>query len=78
MNVKVKLVFPEQLVREPVIARLARDHDVEPNIRKANVDEREGWILCELNGDTDNIDSALEWLRTTGVRVELLGDVVES
>ena len=78
MNVKVKLVFPEQLVREPVIARLVRDHDVEPNIRKANVDEREGWILCELNGDTDNIDSALEWLRSTGVRVELLGDVVES
>lgn len=77
MNVRVKLIFPEELVREPVLARLARDHNVIPNIRKANVDEGQGWILCELGGEPDDVDSALQWLRSIGIEVDLLSDVVE-
>jgi ABC-type methionine transport system ATPase subunit len=78
IEVRVKLTFPEELVTEPLIARLVRDHDVEPNIRRANVDEHEGWIVCEVAGEPAKIDAALAWLRATGVRVDLLGDVVES
>jgi ABC-type methionine transport system ATPase subunit len=78
IEVRVKLTFPEALVTEPVIARLVRDHDVEPNIRRANVDDHEGWIVCEVAGEPAKIDDALAWLRQTGVRVDLLGDVVES
>ena len=77
-EVRVKLTFPEELVREPLIARLVRRYDVEPNIRRANVDEHEGWIVCEVAGEPAKIDDALAWLRDTGVRVDLLGDVVES
>jgi hypothetical protein len=77
VKVRVKLIFPEQLVREPVLARLVKDHDVEPNIRKANVDDGEGWILCEIGGEPDNVESALSWLRSVGVEVDLLGDVIE-
>jgi ABC-type methionine transport system ATPase subunit len=78
IEVRVKLTFPEALVTEPLIARLVRDHDVEPNIRRANVDDHEGWIVCEVAGEPAKIDDALAWLRQTGVRVDLLGDVVES
>jgi ABC-type methionine transport system ATPase subunit len=78
IEVRVKLTFPEELVREPLIARLVRDHDVEPNIRRANVDDHEGWIVCEVAGEPPKIDEALAWLRAEGVRVDLLGDVVES
>ena len=77
-GVRVKLTFPEDLIREPVVARLARDHRVEANIRRANVDEHEGWIVCELGGTSGDIDAAIVWLRARGVRVDLLGDVVES
>ncbi len=76
--VRVKLTFPEDLIREPMVARLARDHAVEPNIRRANVDEHEGWIVCELDGRSSDIDAGITWLRDQGVRVDLLGDVVES
>ena len=76
-DVRVKLTFPENLVRQPFMARLVREHDVEPNIRRANVDDHEGWIVCELAGDGTDIDEALEWLRGQGIRVDLLGDVVE-
>jgi ABC-type methionine transport system ATPase subunit len=78
IEVRVKLTFPEELVTEPLIARLVREHDVEPNIRRANVDDHEGWIVCEVSGEPAKIDDALAWLRHEGVRVDLLGDVVES
>ena len=74
----MKLTFPEELVREPLIARLVRRYEVEPNIRRANVDDHEGWIVCEVAGEATQIDDALAWLRDQGVRVDLLGDVVES
>jgi ABC-type methionine transport system ATPase subunit len=78
IDVRVKLTFPDDLVRRPFIAQLVRDHHVEPNIRRANVDEHEGWIVCELGGEPAAVDEALAWLRAEGVRVDLLGDVVES
>jgi ABC-type methionine transport system ATPase subunit len=78
IEVRVKLTFPEELVREPLIARLVREHDVEPNIRRANVDDHEGWIVCEVAGEPAKVEESLAWLRDKGVRVDLLGDVVES
>jgi ABC-type methionine transport system ATPase subunit len=77
IEVRVKLTFPEDLVREPLVARLARDHDVEPNIRRADIGDHEGWIVCELGGEPASVEGALDWLRSEGVRVDLLGDVVE-
>lgn len=78
MNARVRLVFPDALVREPVLAKLARNFDVEPNIRRAAVEDDSGWIVCELTGDQVSVDAALAWLDELGVRVERLGDVVES
>ena len=77
IEVRVKLTFPEDLVRQPFMARLVRDYDVEPNIRRANVDEHEGWILCELAGQPADVERALDWLRAEGIRADLLGDVLD-
>jgi L-aspartate semialdehyde sulfurtransferase ferredoxin len=76
-DVRVKLTFPEDLIRQPVIARMVREFDVLPNIRRANVEEHVGWIICELDGDGAEVDRAIAWLRETGVQVDQLGDVVE-
>ena len=76
--VRVRLTFPEELVREPIIARMIRELGVVPNIRRADVDESGGWIVCELDGDGSTVERAVEWLREVGVQVDLLGDVVES
>lgn len=77
IQVRVKLTFPESLVRVPVLARMVRQFDVEPNIRRANVEEHQGWILCEIDGEPPALESALAWLRDEGVQVDLLGDVLE-
>jgi len=76
-DVRVKLTFPENLIREPVIARMVREFDVLPNIRRANVEEHVGWIVCELDGAEAAVDAAIAWLRELGVQVDRLGDVVE-
>ncbi len=78
IRVRVKLTFPEELVREPIIARMVKELDIVPNIRRADVVEDSGWIVCELDGDAGTIDQAVAWLRAEGVQVDLLGDVVES
>ena len=77
IEVRVRLTFPEELVREPFLARLARDHGVEPNIRRADVEDHRGWIVCELEGDAVQVESAVEWLRQEGIAVDLLGDLLE-
>lgn len=76
-DIRVKLTFPEELIREPVIARMVREFDVLPNIRRANVEEHVGWIICELDGEEAAVESAIKWLRDLGVQVDRLGDVVE-
>ena len=78
IGVRVKLTFPEELVREPIIARMVKELDVVPNIRRADVGEHTGWIICELDGDAETVDRSVEWLRNEGVQVDLLGDIIES
>ena len=78
MNSRVRLVFPESLVREPLISRMVRRYDVDVNIRRASVEEHYGWIVCEIEGDRHAVESSLQWLTEAGVEVEQLGDVVES
>jgi ABC-type methionine transport system ATPase subunit len=78
MGVRLKLIFPEQYVREPIIATMVREMNVTPNIRRASVEEHYGWIILELGGAVADTDAAISWLRQQGIEVELLGDVIES
>ena len=77
-SVRVKLTFPEHLIKQPLLGRLVREFDVLPNIRRANVEETVGWIVCELGGEEDAVEKAIAWLEAAGVHVDRLGDVVES
>ena len=76
-NARVKLTFPEHLIKQPVVARMVREFDVMPNIRRANVEETVGWMICELGGNDIAVERAIEWLGDLGVQVDRLGDVVE-
>ena len=77
-SVRARLTFPEDLVGQPVIARLALDHGVLANIRRANVEDHAGWIVCELVGEREALDAGVAWLESTGVMVDWLDGGVES
>ncbi len=75
---RVRFTFPEDLIREPVIYRLGHEFQVITNVRMADVDERTGWVVLELEGDAGEIDRSLAWAQERGVRVDpVVGDVVE-
>ena len=75
---RVKLVFPEALIREPIVAGLVRHHDITPNIRQASIEDDFGWMVLDLDGDPAAIRRAVDWLHEIGVEVDQLGDVLES
>lgn len=77
-NMRVKMIYPPGLVTKPIIAILAKEHNVLANIRRASVDEGTGWLVCEIEGEPEDLASGLAWLESTGIEVESLGDVVES
>ncbi|HVL33666.1 MAG TPA: NIL domain-containing protein [Actinomycetota bacterium] len=75
---RVHLTFPENLVQEPIIFRLATDYDIITNIRRANVEDTFGWVILELEGSEDALARGLEYLEERGVQVNTIaGDVVE-
>lgn len=75
---RVRLTFPAELVREPVIGQLVRRFDVLPNIRRADVGEDVGWIVCELEGEPERVAAAVSWMEAIGVDVDRLDHPLES
>ncbi len=75
---RVKFTFRGALVKEPIIYSLGRDFKIVTNIRRADVQEDMGWVVLELDGDETEIKRGLEWVSSTGVRVDpVSGDVIE-
>ena len=75
---RVKFTFEETLVKEPVIYELGRKFKIVTYIRRAEVGETLGWVVLELDGEESEIQSGLEWVSSTGVRVDPLGgDVID-
>ena len=74
---RVKLTFPESLIREPIISTMARRFDVVTNIRRADVRETTGWVVLEMIGTEDDLEDARAYLDEIGVRVDDLESYVE-
>jgi len=74
---RVKLTFPPDLVREPIMGELVRRFDVLPNIRRADVRDEVGWIVCEMSGTQEALVEALNWLEDLGVEVDRLDQPLE-
>lgn len=78
MKRRVKLTFPQQLIKEPVIFAMAKKYEVMPNIRRARVTDTVGEMVLEVEGSDENIEKGIQYLRERGVDVELIeGDVIE-
>ena len=75
---RVKFTYEQEMIKEPIISMLSKDFDLVTNIRRADVREDMGWGVLEIEGEEDEIQKALDWVATKGVRVDpISGDVVE-
>ncbi len=71
-GMKLKLIYPEEKIKEPILSKLCKTFDVDINIRKANVQENIGWLELEMTGDESEIENAIKWLQQQGVEVSPL------
>ena len=72
MKKRVTLIFPKRSVHMPMTYRLAKDFNVAANIIRAQVAPNQiGTLVVELSGDIDQLDAALDWMRSQDVTVSL-------
>lgn len=64
------LTLPGDLVGEPVIHTLGSRFGVVTTIRRANLEEGSGWVILEMEGPDDAVESAIAWARERGVTVD--------
>ncbi len=69
----VMFTFPKEVISQPVIYNLGQQYRVVTNVRRADVTNACGWIVLELQGKEDDINNALAWVASVGVRVDAIG-----
>jgi L-aspartate semialdehyde sulfurtransferase ferredoxin len=75
---RILLTFPEDLITEPVIHTMGTRYGIVTNVRRANVEERMGWVILEIDGPEEALDAAVAYASNLGVEVnEMSGDIVE-
>jgi ABC-type methionine transport system ATPase subunit len=74
---RIKFTYPTERIQEPIIYSISKNFDLISNIRRAEVTEKVGWVVLELEGEQSKIDAALVWVKDQGVRVDPVeGDIV--
>ena len=76
---QVTLIFPQHLIKEPVIYMMAKEYEIVPNIRRAKVTETVGEVTLELEGSEEALKKSVAFLEKKGIKVEpVVGDVISS
>lgn len=74
---KVRLTIPPEKITEPIIYNIGQQYRVVTNIRRANVTEESGWVVLEMQGTSEQLELAIDYLKSINVQVEPVeGDVV--
>jgi ABC-type methionine transport system ATPase subunit len=74
---RVMLKYPDDLIKEPLLDRMAKRFDVESNIRRAHVTDTVGEVVVELTGSPENLAAGLRFLEDAGVSVQPIeGDLL--
>lgn len=75
---RVKFTFPHGMITQPVIYNLGQKFNIITNIRRADIRDETGWVVLELEGPVEEIETALTWVVGSGVRIDPVGgDVIE-
>ncbi|MGH7775484.1 MAG: NIL domain-containing protein [Candidatus Binatia bacterium] len=67
---RVYLTFPKELLREPVVCWMAKKFDILFTIGGSTITAEMGLVALEIDGEREEVDRALHWLREKGVLVE--------
>ncbi len=68
--VRLQLIYPEELVKEPILCMVCKNFDVVLNIRTAKVTKDTGILTVEIDGEAEEIESAIKFIEEKGVSVQ--------
>lgn len=69
-KITVELAFPSGLKDEPVIHQMSTNFKIIPNIIEASFSTEMGWAILTLEGDEEEINRLLTYLRTKNVEIK--------
>ena len=70
MKQALDLIYPKNMIKEPVIYQMAKEVPVIFNIRRAKVNEKVGEIVLELEGGETDLKRANDYFKKRGISVE--------
>ena len=71
---KLMLWFPRCECEKPIVYHLVKDYDLVVNVFRAKVTpEEEGYLVLDVTGTDENIDRALEYVKTFNVTINYSG-----
>lgn len=69
--VRLRLRYPLEHVREPLLYHLIMDYNLVPNIYEAQIDAHSGGsMVVDLAGLPDDIERGTRWLQSAGITAE--------
>lgn len=78
MKRRVYLTYPKDQVKEPLLYQVSKKFDVVTNIRQASVSDKIGLVALELDGESEDIEKAIQYFIDKGVKVEPIElDIIE-
>ncbi len=77
LKVKAKLIYPPELVDEPILWSLIREFNFIVNIRKAEVKPGSAWLEIDIEGAGEEVKKGFEWLKAKGIKVEILEEATK-
>jgi len=78
-QMRLWLMYPPRLIKEPLLWKLANKFPVITNVRQASITDEIGVVSLELDGKRADIKAAIKWLEKLGVSVEPVEiNVIES
>lgn len=77
-GVIAELTFIKETAQQPLLSKLLRQNNIEVNILKGKVAQTRnasyGILVLQLTGPGDEIDKALDFVRESGVKAEVIND----
>lgn len=68
--IRIELVFPDKLIKAPVIYIAAKKFNLVPNIFSAEITETKGKVELELEGKIIDLKQAIRYFERKGIGVK--------
>jgi ABC-type methionine transport system ATPase subunit len=68
--VRLRLIYPESVAKEPIVCNLCKSFNITVNIKMAKVTQDSAILNIEIDGDIEEIENAIKFLKEKGVDVQ--------